>query len=68
MWDRCADNHHLDMAENSTNSSKRNIIILTDLDVPGAKLTQDAWKCNVEILKRWLECHGLKNPGRKMNW
>ena len=29
-------------------------IILTEIDVPGAKLTKDLAECNVDELKSWL--------------
>ena len=37
-----------------------NFIILNEEDVPGAKLSKDPTAYNMEELKRWLECHGLK--------
>ena len=40
-------------------------IILTENDVPAAKLTEDLTECNVDKLKRWLECRGQKKGGRK---
>ena len=40
-------------------------ILLKETDVPGARLTQDPKQCNVDVLKRWLECHGLKKSGKK---
>ena len=35
-------------------------IILTENDVPRAKLTKDLAKYNVDGLKCWLECRGQK--------
>ena len=40
-------------------------IILTENDVPGAKLAKDLAECNVDELKRWLECRRQKKGGRK---
>ena len=42
-------------------------IILTENGVPGAKLTKDLAECNVDELKRWLECRGQKKVGEKRN-
>ncbi|XP_001631319.2 uncharacterized protein LOC5510867 [Nematostella vectensis] len=46
-------------------SSLGNQIILTEEDVPGAKLLKPAVDCSVIELKRWLECHGEKRTGKK---
>ncbi|XP_066935617.1 uncharacterized protein [Clytia hemisphaerica] len=43
----------------------KNYSILTEDDVPGAKLKKDPENCIVDELKRWLECHGLKKSGKK---
>ena len=48
------------MAENVVNPLKQPEIILSENDVPGAKLTKDLAECNVDELKRWLECRGQK--------
>ena len=40
-------------------------IILTENDVPGAKLTKNLAECNVDELKRWLECGGQKKRWKK---
>ena len=40
-------------------------IILHEEDVPGAKLSKDPSACNMEELKRWLQCHGLKKSSKK---
>ena len=40
-------------------------IILTEIDVPGAKLTKDLAECNVDELKSWLDCRGQKKGRRK---
>ena len=42
-----------------------NHVVLVEDDVPGAKLVKKPGECSVEILKRWLECHGLKKSGKK---
>ena len=42
-----------------------NFIILNEEDVPGAKLSKDPTACDMEELKRWLECHGLKKSGKR---
>ena len=40
--------------------------ILTELDIPGALLPQEAPElCNVVQLKRWLTCRGACTTGRK---
>ena len=49
------------------NTRERSNTILSDLDVPGAELAHNVSKCNAEVLKRWLECHSLKNPERRVN-
>ena len=41
--------------------------ILKEDEVPGAKLLKEPEKCVVEELKRWLECHGLKNLEERPN-
>ena len=46
------------MAENVLDPLMQPEIILTENDVPGAKLTKDLAECNVDELKRWLECRG----------
>ncbi|EDO36489.1 predicted protein [Nematostella vectensis] len=46
-------------------SSLGNQIILTEEDVPGAKLLKPAVDCSVIELKRCLECHGEKRTGKK---
>ena len=53
------------MAENIVDPLMQPEIILTENDVPGAKLTNDLAECNVDDLKRWLECRGQKKGGRK---
>lgn len=40
-------------------------LILTEDDVPGAKLLKDVCECTVVELKHWLECHGQKKCGKK---
>ena len=40
-------------------------VILTEADIPGAKLTKEPKECLVKELERWLECHGLKKSGKK---
>lgn len=49
------------MAANMNNMNT----ILTNSDVPGAKLVKDPRSCNMDVLKRWLECHVLKKTGKK---
>ena len=55
------------MAENVVNPLKQPEIILSENDVPGAKLTKDLAECNVDELKRWLECRGQKKVEEKLN-
>ena len=43
-----------------------NYVVLYEEDVPGAKLTKDLDDCSGEELKRWLQCHGLKKTGKKI--
>ena len=52
------------MAENVVDPHMQPEIILTENDIPGVKLTKDLAECNVDELKRWLECRGQKG-GRK---
>ena len=42
-----------------------NCVVLVEDDVPGAKLVKKPKECSVEILKRWLECNGIKKSGKK---
>ena len=53
------------MTENLVDPLMQPEIILSENDVPGAKLTKDLAECNVDELKRWLECRGQKRGGRK---
>ena len=53
------------MAENVVDPLMQPEIILTENDVPGAKLTKDLAECNVDELKCWLKCRGQKKDGRK---
>ena len=53
------------MAENIVDPLMQPEIILTENDVPGGKLTKNLAECNVDKLKRWLECGGQKKGGRK---
>ena len=53
------------MAENVVDPLMQPEIILTENDVPGAKLTKDLAECNVDELKRWLECRGQKKVEEK---
>ena len=45
--------------------SEKMSVILSDSDVPGAKLVKHSQECVIEELKRWLEYHGLKKTGKK---
>ena len=40
-------------------------IVLNEEDVHGAHFTKDPEEYSVFYLKRWLECHGLKQTGKK---
>lgn len=40
-------------------------VVLTETDVPGAKLPRPPGECNVLELQRWLECRGVKKTGKK---
>ena len=40
-------------------------IVLHEHEVPGAYLSDNPEDCNVMLLKRWLECHGLKKSGKR---
>ena len=53
------------MAENIVDPLMQPEIILTENDVPGAKLTKDLEECNVDELKCWLECRGQKKRWKK---
>ena len=53
------------MTENLVDPLMQPEIILSENDVPGAKLTKDLAECNVDELKRLLECRGQKRGGRK---
>ena len=53
------------MTENLVDPLMQPEIILSENDVPGAKLTKDLAEFNVDELKRWLECRGQKRGGRK---
>ena len=41
-------------------------VILTEEDVPGSKLTKSPASCSNVELKRWLECRGAKESGKKV--
>ena len=38
--------------------------VLSEEDVPGAFFRKDPSEYSVIQLKRWLECHGLKQTGK----
>ena len=40
-------------------------VVLTEEDVPGAKLTKPFAACSVPELRRWLKCRGASVKGRK---
>ena len=40
------------------------IVTLTEDDIPGARLDEPG-KANMEQLKRWLKCRGIKVSGRR---
>ena len=42
-----------------------NAVVLTEDDVPGAKLLEPPEDCSVLQLKRWLECRGLPKSQKK---
>ena len=48
------------MTENIVDPLKQPDVIVTENNVPGAKLTKDLTEFNVDELKRWLECTGQK--------
>ena len=52
-------------AENIVDPLMQPEIILTENDVPRAKLTNDLAKYNVDELKCWLECRGQKKRWKK---
>ena len=39
---------------------------LKEKDIPEVKLVKDPSECNLEELKRWLECRGQKKSGKKV--
>ena len=55
------------MTENVVDSLMQPEIILTENDVPGAKLIKGLAESNVDELKRWLECRGEKKVEEKQN-
>ena len=44
------------MVENVVDPLMQPKIILTEDYVPGAQLTKNLTECNLDVLKRWLEC------------
>ena len=55
------------MAENVVDPLMQTEIILTENNVHGAKLGKDLAECNVDELKRWIECRGQKKVKEKQN-
>ena len=55
------------MAEKVVDPLMQPEIILTENDVTGTKLTKDLAECNVDGLKRWLECRGQNKVKEKQN-
>ena len=55
------------MVENVADPLMHPEIILTENYVPWAKLTKNLTECNLDELKRWLECRGQKKMGEKHN-
>ena len=43
---------------------KMDDFVLNEEDVPGAFFRKDPSEYSVIQLKRWLECHGLKQTGK----
>ena len=41
-------------------------VILEEGEVPGAYLPENPEDCTMTLLKRWLECHGLKKTGKRL--
>ena len=41
-------------------------IVLTEDDIPGAKLCKPVEQCSMARLKRWLSCRGAKITGKKL--
>ena len=55
------------MAENVVDPLMQPEITLTENNVPGAKLGKDLAECNVDELKRCIECRGQKKVKEKQN-
>ena len=53
------------MAENIVDPLTQPETILTENDVPGAKLIKDLAECNMNELKCWLECRRQKKVEEK---
>ena len=56
------------MASTVGRSTDVEIVILSEDDVPGAKLpfsSDELLRCSNEQLGRWLECRGLRKTGRR---
>jgi len=45
-------------------TSKETEIILTEDDIPGAKLNKHVEECSCSVLRRWLLCRGAKTSGK----
>ena len=45
---------------------KTSDFILTEDDIPGAKLPKPAAECSCTVLKRWLLCRGAKTTGKRL--
>ena len=53
-------------AKESTCEERVKQIVLTEEDIPGAKLPREnADECTVPQLRRWLLCRGAKTSGKK---
>ena len=54
------------MAFSQEQAAENKYSILKEDEVRGAKLLKEREKCAVEELNTWLECHGLKKSGKKI--
>ena len=44
--------------------TKKVNFVLTEDDIPGAKLPKNVEECSLSVLKRWLLCRGAKTTGK----
>jgi len=52
------------MEEKVDSSVNSTVVLLDEIDIPGAKLPKPVEQCTCSVLRRWLLCRGAKTTGR----